>query len=174
MKYLLLVALLLYASCSNSATIWNKLRPIYSKAGTAAIMGNLQAESGLESAIYQNSYKGSVGLSDQEYVKRVNSGQYSEHKFVHDSVGFGLAQWTYYSRKQGLYNKCKGKIGDLNCQLNWLVQELATFSQLSNYLKSTTDLYEATSRVCKEYEMPAINNIGTRYNYALNWYNTYN
>ena len=36
-------------------------------------MGNLEAESGLKSVIYQNSYKGSVRLTDQQYVNQVNS-----------------------------------------------------------------------------------------------------
>ena len=65
----------------------------------------------MESAIYEDSYKKKVGLSNQEYVNRVNDGRYSEYKFVHDSVGFGLAQWTYWTRKQSLFNYCKGKIG---------------------------------------------------------------
>ena len=106
-------------------------------------MGNLEAESGLKSVIYQNSYKGSVGLTDQQYVDQVNSGAYSEYKFVHDSVGFGLEQWTYYSRKQELYNKCKkgrGDIGNLNCQVDFLLDELKG-TKLSNYLKTVTDVY---------------------------------
>ena len=37
-------------------------------------MGNLEAVSDLKSVIYQNSYKGSVGLTDQQYVDQVNSG----------------------------------------------------------------------------------------------------
>ena len=82
MKYILFIALLLSASCDNSSTIWNILRPHFSRAGTAAIMGNLEAESNLKSVIYQNSYKDSVGLTDQQYVDEVNSGAYPENKFV--------------------------------------------------------------------------------------------
>lgn len=178
MKYLLFIALLLLASCDNSSTIWKKLREKFSKKGTAAIMGNLEAESNLKSVIYQNSYKGSVGLSDQEYVNRVNSGAYSEHKFVHDSVGFGLAQWTYYSRKQGLYNACKKKgpknIGDLNCQISYVITELRNeHSKLYQLLTQDGDLKTLTSKVCTQYERPAVNNINTRYTYAQKWYNRY-
>ena len=175
MKYLLLIALLFAVSCDNASVIWEKLRKTYSRAGTAGIMGNLEAESALKSVIYQNSYKGSVGLTDQQYVNQVNSGAYSEYKFVHDSVGFGLAQWTYYSRKQGLYDKCKkgrGDIGNLSCQVDFVLDELKG-TKLANYLKTTTDVYTATSRVCKEYERPAVNNIDTRYNYAMKHYNRF-
>ena len=179
MKYILFIALLLSASCDNSSTIWNILRPYFSKAGTAAIMGNLEAESNLQSVIYQNSYKGSVGLTDQQYVDQVNSGVYSEYNFVHDQVGFGLAQWTYYSRKQGLYNACKANspynIGDLYCQANYIITELRNEKgKLYNALTKEDDLKTLTSRVCKEYEQPAVNNIDTRYSYAQKWYNRYN
>ena len=176
MKYLLLIALLFAVSCDNASVIWEKLRKTYSKAGTAGLMGNLEAESGLKSVIYQNSYKGSVGLTDQQYVDQVNSGAYSEYKFIHDSVGFGLAQWTYYSRKQELYNKCKkgrGDIGDLSCQVDFLLDELKG-TKLNNYLKTVTDVYTATSRVCIEFERLCGTNIDTRYNYAMKHYNRFN
>ena len=178
MKYILFIALLLSASCDNSSTIWNILRPHFSRAGTAAIMGNLEAESNLKSVIYQNSYKDSVGLTDQQYVDKVNSDAYPENKFVHDQVGFGLAQWTYYSRKQGLYNTCKKNsphnIGDLHCQANYVVTELRTENgKLYNALTNDGDLYTLTSRVCKEYERPAVNNVDTRYSYAKKWYDRY-
>ena len=176
MKYLLLIALLFAVSCDNASVIWEKLRKTYSRAGTAGIMGNLEAESALKSVIYQNSYKGSVGLTDQQYVNQVNSGAYSEYKFVHDSVGFGLAQWTYYSRKQGLYDKCKkgrGDIGNLSCQVDFLLDELKG-TKLSNYLKTTTDVYTATRRVCSEFERLCALNIDTRYNYAMKHYNRFN
>ncbi len=94
------------------------------KEGAAGLMGNLKAESGIQSVIYENAYKSKIGLSEQEYVNRVNIGTYSEYNFVHDAVGFGLAQWTYYTRKQALYNQCKGRIGDMGCQLTYLLAEL--------------------------------------------------
>ena len=128
MKYILLIALILGASCytSNEKTVWNYLTGAgYTKAGAAGLMGNLKAESGIESVIYERAYRAKLGyISDQEYVNRVNNGQYSEYNFVHDAVGFGLAQWTYHSRKQNLYNACRGRIGDLNCQLGFLVSEI--------------------------------------------------
>ena len=94
MKYILLIALILGISSynGNEQFVWNYLRNSgLTKAGAAGMMGNLYAESGINSVIYQNSYKGRIGWTDQQYVDYVNSGAYSEYSFVHDAVGFGLA-----------------------------------------------------------------------------------
>ena len=95
------------------------------KADVSGTMGNLEEESGLNSCIYQTSYRAKLGnISNQEYCNRVNKGTYSAKSFIHDSVGFGLAQWTFWSLKQELLETCKGKIGDLNCQLKYLIKSL--------------------------------------------------
>ncbi len=39
-------------------------------------------------------------MTDTTYTAAVDSGSYTN--FVHDSAGYGLAQWTYHSRKQAL------------------------------------------------------------------------
>ena len=44
-------------------------------------------------------------MTDAEYTAAVDSGSYTN--FVRDSAGYGLAQWTYYSRKQALYDYAK-------------------------------------------------------------------
>ena len=120
MKYILFIALILGISTfsANENKVWNYLRNQgLTKAGAAGLMGNLKAESGIRSVVYQDSYKKRMGWTDQQYVDKVNSGAYSEHSFVHDAIGFGLAQWTYYTRKQALYTMCKGKIGSMDCLL---------------------------------------------------------
>ena len=76
----------------------------FSAEATAGIMGNLQKESGLKSNNLQDSYNKKLGLSDEEYTKRVDNGTYSN--FVHDAAGYGLAQWTFLSLKQDLLNTC--------------------------------------------------------------------
>lgn len=68
-------------------------------------------------------------MNDEEYVSAVDKGEYSKKKFINDSAGFGLAQWTYWSRKQALFEFCKAKnesIGSLSAQLDFLYQELTT------------------------------------------------
>jgi LysM repeat protein len=178
MKYILFLALILGISSftSNEKTVWNYLiRKGYSKAGTAGLMGNLKAESGVRSVIYENSKKSKIGLTDQQYVDQVNSGAYSEYKFVHDAAGFGLAQWTYYTRKQALYNKCHGKIGDMNCQLDYLVMELANYyGSLNSFLKSSGSVRDCAVKVLKEFERPADQGTSVqnkRTQYAQEYYN---
>ena len=64
------------------------------------IMGNLFAESALRPENLQNTYEKKLGMTDLEYTKAVDNGSYTN--FVRDSAGYGLAQWTYWSRKQEL------------------------------------------------------------------------
>ena len=179
MKYLLLIALILGLSyADNAKTVWNKLTKAgLTKAGAAGMMGNLQAESGMRSVIYENAYKSKVGLTDQQYVDKVNNGQYSADKFIHDAVGFGLAQWTYYTRKQALLNHCRGRIGDLNCQVDYLIAELKNyFSGVNRLLRSSSNVRECSNKVLFEFENPANKGSGvqnTRYNNAMSFYNRF-
>ena len=83
--------------------------------GAAGLMGNLFAESGLNSTNLQNSYEKKLGYTDSIYTMAVDNGSYTN--FIKDKAGYGLAQWTYWSRKQNLYNFAKesnASIGDLN------------------------------------------------------------
>ena len=157
MKYTLLVILVIgiYCATSNEKTVWNFLKGKgLTDAGTAGLMGNLKAESGIRSVVYQDSYKKSIGLTDQQYVDKVNAGTYTN--FVNDKVGFGLAQWTFRTRKQALLNKCKGKIGNLNCQLDYLYYELTTdFKSILSLLKSSNDISTCAIRVMVDFENPA-------------------
>ena len=178
MKYILLIALIVGIYTDNASTVWNKLVGAgLTKAGAAGMMGNLQAESGMQSVIYENAYKGKVGLSDQQYVDYVNSGRYSESSFIHDAVGFGLAQWTYYTRKQALLNHCRGRIGDLNCQVDYLIAELRNYyGGVNSYLRSSNSVRDCAIKVLFDFENPADKSSGVqnyRANLAQNYYNTY-
>ena len=101
---------------SNEQIIWNYLKKQgLTDAGAAGLMGNLFAESGLSPINLQNSYEKKLGYSDDSYTKAVDNKTYSN--FVKDKAGYGLAQWTYWSRKQNLLNYANSKgasIGDLN------------------------------------------------------------
>ena len=176
MKYILLFALLLTISCDNAQTIWNYLTKYVTKEGAGGIMGNLYAESALKPDVYETSKHSKIGLSNADYVRKVNDGSYSKDKFIHDQAGFGLAQWTYYSRKAALYDHCKGKIANLNCQLEYLIQEFKSdFAKLFSYLKSSHDLKECSTRVLKQFERPANADakVNERYQYSLNYYNRF-
>ena len=53
-------------------------------------------------AVSLKNYEKGLGLTDAEYTAAVDSGSYSN--FVRDSSGYGLAQWTYWSRKEAMLN----------------------------------------------------------------------
>ena len=119
-------------------------------AGIGGLMGNLQAESNMRSVVYENIYKPKFG-SDQDYVDLVNNGTYTN--FANDGIGFGLAQWSFPSRKEGLLEFCYGDIVNLNCQLQYLMIELENdFKEILAMLKTSTDLYACTIKVMTDFE----------------------
>lgn len=140
-------------------TIWNTLQAAIGNAyGTAGLMGNLYAESALKPGNLQNTGNKALGMTDEQFVAAVDSGEYSADKFIHDGYGMGLAQWTYYTRKQALLNfvKAAGKsIGDLETQLAFLLQEIKGYTSVWNTLTTTTSVREASDVVLKKYERPA-------------------
>jgi hypothetical protein len=123
-----------------------------------AILGNLQAESGLKSNNMQNSYEKRLGYNDETYTKAVNSGAYSRQKFAHDAVGYGLAQWTYWTRKQALYDYCKAKhknIDDAETQIDFLITEIRNNRHLLEILRYEVGIDHLTEQFMKLYERPA-------------------
>lgn len=157
-------------------TMWNAIRAEgYSEAGTAGILGNLKAESLLAPNNLQDSYEAKLGHTDESYSAAVDNGTYSKDRFIHDAAGYGLAQWTYYSRKQGLYEYCKGKgvsIYDESAQIEYLLQEMKGYVGLSSFLKTTDNVDEASDRVCREFEQPAVNNYAIRRRYSHDIFDT--
>lgn len=143
---------------SNEETIWNFLYGKLGNAyGTAGLMGNLYAESALKPTNLQNTYEKKLGYSDAEYTAAVDNGSYDN--FVKDSAGYGLAQWTYWSRKQALqeFAKAEGKsIGDLSMQLAFIWKELSEdYKGLLSTLNSATSVEVASTAVLTQYERPA-------------------
>lgn len=140
-------------------TIWNTLQSAIGNAyGTAGLMGNLYAESALKPGNLQNTGNKALGMTDEQFVAAVDNGEYSADKFIHDGYGMGLAQWTYYTRKQALLNfvKAAGKsIGDLETQLAFLLQEIKGYTSVWNTLTAATSVREASDAVLMKYERPA-------------------
>jgi len=173
MKYILLFLLLIGVFSDNASTVWNFFKKKgFTNEGNAGTMGNLQHESLMKSVIYEYAYQSKLNyMSAEDYVSKVNSGSYSKSKFINDGVGFGLAQWTYYSRKEALYNMCKGKIGDLTCQLNYLWKELSEgYSSLVSYLKTKKNVADCTRKFMDEFERPASPQYDSRLKYANEFY----
>lgn len=164
---------------TNEQKIWNYLKAKgLNDFGVAGLMGNLYAESLLEPTNLQDTYESSLGYSDASYTAAVDSGTYT--KFVNDCAGYGLAQWTYWSRKQNLLNYARsvGKsVGDLEMQLEFLVKELSeSYSAVLSKLKTATTVLEASNAVLLNYERPA--NMGVsmqnaRATYGQKYYTKY-
>lgn len=161
---------------SNKKIIWDYL---YSKIGnaygTAGLMGNLYAESGLNPQNLEDGYERKIKYTDATYTQAVDNGLYDD--FVHDKCGYGLAQWTYYTRKQRLLNfaKEKGKsIGNLQMQLEFLVKELKDYYPgVWADLKNAQTVKYASKIVLTQYENPADQSArvqNTRTQYGKNFY----
>ena len=138
--------------------IWSYLKAQdLTDAGTAGLMGNLYAESGLRPNNLQNSYEGKLGMADAEYTELVDKGVYTN--FGNDRAGYGIAQWTHPDRKPKLltYAKKMGKsIGDLDMQLGFLMEELSTsYKAVLNVLKTATSVRAASDAVLLQFERPA-------------------
>lgn len=143
---------------TNEQKIWNYLSSkIKNSYGVAGLMGNLHAESGLRPENLQNTYEKSLGLSDTAYTQAVDNGTYIN--FVQDKAGYGLAQWTYWSRKQNLLNFIKNKkvsIGDLEAQLDFLYKELSeNYPSILHTLENATSILQASNEVLLKFERPA-------------------
>lgn len=138
--------------------IWNFFRDKgMSKWGVAGLIGNLFAESGLNPKNLQNSFEKKLNMTDETYTQAVDAGTYDN--FVKDSAGYGLAQWTYWSRKQNMLDyasKHKKSIGDLEMQLAFLFEELSkSYPTVLAKLKSARSVKSASDTVLTEYERPA-------------------
>ena len=126
-------------------------------AGACGAMGNIRAESGAIANNLQNSYEKKLGYTDATYTAAVDSGAYTN--FVKDGAGYGLAQWTYHTRKAALlaFAKAAGKsVGDLETQLAFLVHELeSSFSAVLSVLKTAKTIEAASNAVLLKFERPA-------------------
>lgn len=124
--------------------------------GAAGLMGNLIHESGLKANNLQNSYEVRLKYNDETYTKAVDDGTYKN--FVNDCAGYGLAQWTYFTRKQALLNYARAigaSIGDCEMQMEFLIQEIMGYKPVWNALLTTSDIRVASDFVLTQYEKPA-------------------
>lgn len=169
--------------------LWNGLMQIIgNEIGVAALMGNIYAESGCTPYACQPSRPYSTCAT---YIDNVDNHRISEWAFVHRGTsstggvaggqgGFGLCQWTYYTRKQNMYNEWENSgvsIGDINFQIDFIDWELNnTHTGTLTALQNATDLDDATNYVLFNYEGPKDKSTDvqdTRQNYAQQIYDKY-
>ena len=147
----------------SESSIWNRLRAKgFSENATAAIMGNMQAESAFRSNNVEDRYHTASWKTDEYYTAMVDNGIYSKNDFMYDAgshYGYGLCQWTYPSRKGCLYDFALKKYGvsisNEDMQLDFLEKELKEdFPSLLNTLKSNASIDKMTEDYMKIFENP--------------------
>lgn len=166
-------------SAADEKKIWDFLYgKIGNYYGVAGVMGNLYAECGLRSNNLQNTYERSLNYTDEAYTKAVDNGTYTN--FIKDSAGYGLAQWTYWSRKEALLKYAQSKqksIGDFEMQLEFLWKELSeNYKGVVEELKSATSILAASNSILTKYERPADQSEAVqnkRASFGQNYYNKY-
>ena len=175
---------------SVAQDVWNYLTGHgMTKAGTAGMMGNIYAESGMipnrvETLCLQRLKEHGKIYTNATYTAFVDDGTITEEQFLHPlpgkQYGYGLCQWTTPSRKVQLYRLAKSKhvsIGNLEMQLEFLISELKTsFPFVWEVLHTTSDIREASDIVLTKFEMPkdvGFNVKQGRYHYAKSYYDTY-
>lgn len=160
--------------------IWDFLKSEgFNDFGVAGLMGNLYAESGLQPNNMENQYQSKLGFTDESYTKAVDNGTYNN--FIKDAVGYGLAQWTFWTYKRDLleFAKTKGtSISDLDMQLEFLVTILRKnhTKTVYNVLKEATSILEASNAVLLKFERPANTSLSVqaaREKYGQKYYDKY-
>lgn len=128
----------------------------FTAAGIFGMLGNIRDESGGNPRNLQNSYEKKLGYTDDSYTEAVDAGTYKN--FVHDAAGYGLAQWTYSTRKENLLKFARNQgdsIGDFDMQLAFMYQELRGYKTLFAILTTTDSIQEASDAFMTQYERPA-------------------
>jgi hypothetical protein len=147
----------------SKKTIWEYLKARgFSDVAAAAIMGNMEAESNCVSIRLQGDFSVDYQKS-KDYTERVDSGIIGKRDFVYNGPGgggYGLCQWTYWSRKDGLYDLAKfqgASIGDEAIQVEWLYQELHQdeYRSVLNTLLNTEDIRTCSDALLKKFFRPA-------------------
>jgi hypothetical protein len=158
--------------------IWDVLMKEFNNAyGVAGLMGNIKAESNLRSTNLQQTYEKKLGFTDDTYTEAVDNGTYDN--FVKDSAGYGLVQWTWWSRKESLLNYANSighSIGSCRMQVDFMIDELKKYNIVYATLKNATSVREASDVVLMQYERPADQGEAMqirRANYGNEFYNKY-
>ncbi len=137
------------------------------KEGACGLMGNMRAESAMRSNNAQDSY----GVDDATYTMQTDNGL---TEFAGDGIGYGLCQWTSADRKARLLACARSNgvsVGDEDMQVQYCIAEMQYFySDVYAFLTVSHDLLQCTQLVCTDYERPAHNNVGTRYEFAQGFY----
>lgn len=175
----------------SKETIWARLKAKgFTDTACAAIMGNMWQESAFIPNNVEDRCHRDTGWSDEQYTAMVDSGSYTREQFMRDpdpstgkprAYGYGLCQWTYYTRKAGFYDFAKSRkvsIADEQMQIDWMWQEMhqCEFLPVLNTLMSVASLYQMTKSFMVTFENPDDKSdraVNTRFNFAQSIYNEF-
>ena len=155
--------------------IWNYfLGKGWTEEGVAGMLGNLHAESMISSYRKQGDLSADLGPS----IKYTKEKDADRHGFVTDSVGYGLAQWTYPTRKEKLWDFTHSNnksISDENCQIEFLNKELegGILGKNPDTIRKSKDVAEACILFMMKFENPkdkSAKKQRERVEYAMQWY----
>ena len=143
--------------------IWIALRNRgYSAKAAAVIIGHAAAESGCEANRVQGDFAASRDLS-RLYTAQVDKGEVDRTAFARHGPcggGYGLLQWTYPTRKEGLYDTAKRlgvSVGSEKAAVEWLDEELhqAEYAAVLAALRSDGSVREISDVFMHRFERPA-------------------
>ena len=147
----------------SKENIWRFLKHKgFSDIAAAAIMGNMEAESGCISFRLQGDF-GKNFQRSKDYTAQVDAGIIGKNEFVYNGPcggGYGLCQWTYPPRKAGLYDLALEQglsIGDEFLQVEWLTRELwqDEYSIVRETLEKSVSIRECSNVLVKVFLRPA-------------------
>lgn len=164
---------------TNAEKIWNYCKSKgMNEYGCAGVLSSLDCESALNPKNLEDNYEYASGYTNESYTAAVDNGSYT--KFATDGFGYGLAQWTWWTRKQGLLAYAKGRcvsISDMEMQLDFLYKELTeSFASVLTILRTAGSVLEASNAMLLKYECPldaglSVQNL--RASYAQRYYDRY-
>ena len=147
----------------NKQTIWEYLKSKgFSNVAAAALMGNMEAESNCVAHRLQGDFTAGFQRS-VEYTQKVDSGEISRNDFIHNGPGgggYGLMQWTYPTRKAGLYDLAQEEclsVGDAFIQVEWMVREMwqPEFKPVLEILQNSVSIRDCSDTLVKKFLRPA-------------------
>lgn len=110
----------------------------------AGILGNFYQESHWVTAIHE-------GMK----VEKTHNETENDDAHIYNGKGIGIAQWTYWNRKQNLINyamQAPGNWFDPSIQVGFLLKEIS--EGYAGDLQSTTSVADATATFLKNFERP--------------------
>lgn len=148
----------------------------FTKEASCALLAMIQGESAFRANNAEDRIH-KYGISDEEYIRRADAGliTFNGKNFIYDEVGFGYAQWTFWSRKKFLYEFCVNRgtsIADHESQKEFIFVEMQRdFPAVWKLCHDSHNLSEITKILINIWENPAdhAGAYAARYPYAQAW-----